>query len=196
MISRIAVSQLNRPPRAYNSANPAIEEAAASSLSVMTAIVHLCQFLSFYGWVGDSWCRLAPLSFRSESLRDIYLVAVYASDMDSLSEQAFLVLAALADQPRHGYALVTEVATMSDGRVQLRASTLYAVLERLTSRGLVMHDHDEVDNGRLRRFYRLTDAGAAAIRTETQRMTTQARAARRRLARRDAQATPRLGVAG
>jgi PadR family transcriptional regulator, regulatory protein PadR len=116
--------------------------------------------------------------------------------VDSLSEQAFLVLAALADQPRHGYALVTEVAAMSEGRVQLRASTLYAVLERLTSRALVVHDRDEVDNGRLRRFYRLTDAGAAAIRTETQRMTTQARAARRRLARRDAQVTPRFGVAG
>ncbi|HEY2675162.1 MAG TPA: PadR family transcriptional regulator [Rugosimonospora sp.] len=116
--------------------------------------------------------------------------------MDSLSEQAFLVLAALADQPRHGYALVTEVATMSEGRVHLRASTLYAVLERLTGRELVEHDHDEVDNGRLRRFYRLTDAGAAAIRTETERMTTQARAAKRRLARRDAQAAPRFGVAG
>src|ERR1044071_4531992 len=36
LISRIAVSQLSRPPRAYSSASPAIEEAAASSLSVMT----------------------------------------------------------------------------------------------------------------------------------------------------------------
>jgi DNA-binding PadR family transcriptional regulator len=106
--------------------------------------------------------------------------------MESLSEQAFLVLAALADQPRHGYALVTEVATMSEGRVRLRASTLYAVLERLTGRGLVAHDHDEVESGRLRRFYRLTDEGAASVRAETQRMTTQANAAKRRLARRDA----------
>jgi DNA-binding PadR family transcriptional regulator len=115
--------------------------------------------------------------------------------MESLSEQAFLVLAALADRPRHGYALVTEVATMSDGRVQLRASTLYAVLERLAGRELIAHDHDEVENGRLRRFYRLTDAGASAVRAETERMTAQARAAKRRLARRDAQATPGFGVA-
>lgn len=116
--------------------------------------------------------------------------------MESLSEQAFLVLAALADKPRHGYALVNEVATMSDGRVQLRASTLYAVLERLTGRDLIAHDHDEVENGRLRRFYRLTDAGASAVRAETERMTAQARAAKRRLARRDAQATPRFGATG
>lgn len=116
--------------------------------------------------------------------------------MDSFSEQAFLVLAALSDQPRHGYALVTEVASMSDGRVHLRASTLYAVLERLTSRGLIARDRDEVDNGRLRRFYRLTDAGAAAVRTETQRMATQAREAKRRLARRDARLAAQFGVAG
>jgi DNA-binding PadR family transcriptional regulator len=116
--------------------------------------------------------------------------------MDTLSEQAFLVLAALADRPRHGYALVTEVATMSDGRVQLRASTLYAVLERLTGRGLIAHDHDEVDSGRLRRFYRLTDAGAEAVHAEAERMTAQVRAARRRLARRDARSTPKFGVTG
>jgi len=121
---------------------------------------------------------------------------VYAFAMDTLSEQAFLVLAALADRPRHGYALVTEVATMSDGRVQLRASTLYAVLERLTGRGLIAHDHDEVDSGRLRRFYRLTDAGAEAVHAEAERMTAQVRAARRRLARRDARSTPKFGVTG
>lgn len=114
--------------------------------------------------------------------------------MDSLSEQSFLILAALADQPRHGYGLVTEVAAMSENRIQLRASTLYAALERLTTRGLVQPERDEVENGRLRRYYRLTDAGAAAVRAETQRMTTQALAAERRLAQRARQAAPRLGL--
>ena len=116
---------------------------------------------------------------------------VYAPGVESLSEQSFLILAALADRPRHGYALVTEVAALSDDRVQLRASTLYAALERLTGRGLVTPDRDEVENGRLRRYYRLTDAGAAAVEEESARMAAQARAARRRLARR----APRLGTA-
>ncbi|WP_345630570.1 PadR family transcriptional regulator [Rugosimonospora acidiphila] len=116
--------------------------------------------------------------------------------MESLSEQSFLILAALADQPRHGYGLVTEVAAMSDGRVQLRASTLYAALERLAARGLIAPDRDEVDNGRLRRYYRLTDTGATTVAAETQRMTDQARAAKRRLAKRDRQAAPRYGVTG
>jgi PadR family transcriptional regulator len=132
---------------------------------------------------------------RSEG-RSIYRVTVYVTDVDSMSEQSFLILAALADQPRHGYGLVTEVAAMSENRIQLRASTLYAALERLAARGLVEPERDEVANGRLRRYYRLTDAGAAAVEAETQRMTTQARAARRRLARRTQQSAPRLGLTG
>jgi DNA-binding PadR family transcriptional regulator len=116
--------------------------------------------------------------------------------VDALSEQTFLILAALADQPRHGYGLIGEVASMSDGRVNLRASTLYAALDRLSTRGLVVPDRDEVDNGRLRRYYRLTDDGAAAVQAETERMTTQIRAARRRLARRGTQVAPRFGATG
>ena len=113
-----------------------------------------------------------------------------------MSEQSFLILAALADQPRHGYGLVTEVATMSENRIQLRASTLYAALERLAGRGLIEAERDEVENGRLRRYYRLTDAGAAAVQAETQRMTTQIRAAKRRLALRTQRSMPRFGLTG
>lgn len=121
---------------------------------------------------------------------------VYTLRMSSMSEQSFLILAALADQPRHGYGLVTEVAAMSENRIQLRASTLYAALERLAGRGLVEPERDEVENGRLRRYYRLTDAGATAVQAETERMATQIRAAKRRLARRAAAGAPRLGLSG
>jgi PadR family transcriptional regulator PadR len=123
---------------------------------------------------------------------------VYAIRVNAISEQSFLILAALADQPRHGYGLVTEVARLSGDRVQLRASTLYAALERLTVRGLIESHHDEVDNGRLRRYYQLTDSGVAAIEAEIERMASQARAAKQRLARRVTAPTPgaatRLGL--
>ena len=112
--------------------------------------------------------------------------------MESLSEQAFLILAALADRPRHGYGLVTEVEKLSDGRINLRASTLYAALDRLTARDLVAQERDEVENGRLRRYYRLTDSGAAAVQAEAQRMAAEAKAAMKRLAKRPA---PNLGTA-
>ena len=41
------------------------------------------------------------------------------------SEQAFFVLTALADNPRHGYGIVREVAEISTGRVQLKVGALY-----------------------------------------------------------------------
>ncbi|HEY3869223.1 MAG TPA: PadR family transcriptional regulator [Actinocrinis sp.] len=112
-----------------------------------------------------------------------------------MSEQTFLILAALADQPRHGYALVTEVAAMSDGRVKLRASTLYAALDRLLARGLIEHERDEVDSGRLRRYYRLTDEGAAAVHKEADRMAASADRARERLRLRP-KGRPALGNGG
>ena len=114
------------------------------------------------------------------------------SAVESMSEQTFLVLAALADQPRHGYALITEVAALSDGRITLRASTLYAVLDRLVTRELIAHERDEVDGGRLRRYYRLTDQGALAVAAEADRMAASAKAARERLRLRPA-GRPALG---
>ncbi|MDG9677152.1 PadR family transcriptional regulator [Micromonospora sp. DH14] len=113
-----------------------------------------------------------------------------------LSEQTFLILSALADQPRHGYAVVTEVDQMTDGRIRLRAGTLYGALDRLVGQGLIAPDHDEVEKGRLRRFYKLTDAGADAIRAESQRMAGAVRLAEERLSKRAARNAPRLGTTG
>ncbi|RGC66589.1 lineage-specific thermal regulator protein [Micromonospora sp. MW-13] len=113
-----------------------------------------------------------------------------------ISEQAFLILSALADQPRHGYALVTEVDEMTDGRIRLRAGTLYGALDRLVTQGLIAPDHDEVEKGRLRRFYKLTDTGADAIRAESRRMATAVRLAEERLNKRAARNAPRLGTSG
>jgi DNA-binding PadR family transcriptional regulator len=97
------------------------------------------------------------------------------------TEQVFLILTALADQPRHGYGIAQEVAQLSDGRTQLKVGTLYGALERLTDEGLLEPDHDEVDSGRLRRYYRLTDQGVAALAEDTQRIAANAKAAVQRL---------------
>lgn len=94
-----------------------------------------------------------------------------------LSEQAFLVLTALVEQPQHGYALLDAVRQLSDDRVRLAVGTLYGVLDRLTADGLVERDHDEVHDGRLRRYYRPTDQGITALHAEINRLTANARAA-------------------
>lgn len=100
----------------------------------------------------------------------------------SMTRAAFFVLTALADQPRHGYGILREVEELSDGEVQLRVGTLYGVLDRLTADGLIVLDREEVQQGRLRRYYRLTDEGVAALDAEAERMAAGAGAAKRRIA--------------
>ncbi|GAB3942023.1 hypothetical protein GCM10027614_28340 [Micromonospora vulcania] len=73
-----------------------------------------------------------------------------------LREPTFLILTALAVEPMHGYGLISEVATLSDNRVSLRPGTLYGALDRLVDAGLVDVDREEVVDGRLRRYYRLS----------------------------------------
>ena len=100
-----------------------------------------------------------------------------------MTEPAFFVLTALTGGPRHGYGIVGEVAELSQGRVRLRVGTLYGVLERLVADELVVPDRDEVHQGRLRRYYRLTDAGGRALAAEAARQAANARAASERLRR-------------
>lgn len=103
-------------------------------------------------------------------------------------EPTFLVLATLAEGPQHGYGLIREVETMSKGRVTLRAGTLYAALERLAGDGLVAESGQEVVEGRLRRYYSLTDLGADALGKEIERMRENANQAASRLRSREAPA--------
>ena len=86
-----------------------------------------------------------------------------------------LVLASLAEQPKHGYAITQDVAeTMG---VRLSAGTLYAVIARLESRGMI----EAVESDDRRRPYRLTAAGARALAEQSERMQQVARIARERL---------------
>jgi PadR family transcriptional regulator PadR len=89
---------------------------------------------------------------------------------DALHEPTFLILAALAGGRKHGYALIAEAETLSDGRVSLRVATLYTALDRLRKKGLVAAAGEEVVDGRLRRYYELTDEGAATLTEEITRM--------------------------
>lgn len=99
----------------------------------------------------------------------------------ALTEPAFFILAALLDEPRHGYGIVGEVDDLSGGRVRLKVGTLYGVLDRLVADGLIELDREEVARGRLRRYFRLTDGGVDALVVETERQAANARAASARL---------------
>ncbi|AEV86585.1 PadR family transcriptional regulator [Actinoplanes sp. SE50] len=98
-----------------------------------------------------------------------------------LREPTFLILTALAGEPLHGYGLVAEVSRLSEGRITLRPGTLYGALDRLTDAGLITVDREETVDGRLRRYYRLTDRGTTLLTEETDRMRRNVEAATTRL---------------
>jgi len=99
----------------------------------------------------------------------------------ALREPTFLILTALAAGAQHGYGIMTDVAEISAGRVRLRAGSLYAALNRLVVEGLVEFDREEIVDGRLRRYYRLTAPGAQRLAAEVDRLSRTTAAARQRL---------------
>jgi DNA-binding PadR family transcriptional regulator len=105
---------------------------------------------------------------------------------NEVREPTFLILASLADGKQHGYSIMREINAMSDGRVTMRAGTLYAALERIVSEGLVQESGTEVVDGRNRRYYELTDAGVDLLDSEVRRMRANASTAASRLRAREA----------
>jgi DNA-binding PadR family transcriptional regulator len=99
----------------------------------------------------------------------------------SLTEVSMLILAALANADRHGYGIQAEVRALSDGQVRLGTGTLYGALERLLDAGHVEIAREEVVDGRLRRYYRLTPSGRSALADDLTRREQQLHAARLRL---------------
>ena len=87
-----------------------------------------------------------------------------------MSEATYYVLASLLDERLHGYGIVKRAAALSGGAVKLTTGTLYGALDRLTGQGLVAPDGEEEVEGRLRRYYKITDDGAEAVRAEADRM--------------------------
>jgi PadR family transcriptional regulator PadR len=73
-----------------------------------------------------------------------------------------LVLAVLADEPRHGYAVIEELRVRSGAAFDLPEGTLYPVLHRLQQAKLLSSTWNEAD-GRRRRTYQLTRLGRTAL---------------------------------
>jgi DNA-binding PadR family transcriptional regulator len=95
--------------------------------------------------------------------------------LDRWADPPLLVLASLAGEPKHGYAITQDVAqTMG---VRLSAGTLYAVIARLEARGLI----EPLEAEDRRRPYRITAAGATVLARQSERMSKVASLAQARL---------------
>jgi DNA-binding PadR family transcriptional regulator len=89
-----------------------------------------------------------------------------------MSPQVFQILLALVDGPLHGYAIIQDVASRTNGEIKLTASTLYDALARLVD--LAWIEEAPAPRGRdadsRRRYYRLTAEGRDAAGRETARL--------------------------
>jgi PadR family transcriptional regulator PadR len=79
-----------------------------------------------------------------------------------------LVLGILAEGESYGYAIIKRVAELSGGHLQWTDGMLYPVLHRLERQGYVAAKWDTSENGRRRKYYRITEEGRAELAAQRQ----------------------------
>jgi DNA-binding PadR family transcriptional regulator len=87
-----------------------------------------------------------------------------------LTPAVFFVLFALADGEKHGYAIMQQVATLSDAQFRMGPGTLYATIQRLVDLQLIEEIVSSNERDTRRRYYRLTGAGGTLLQAELARM--------------------------
>jgi DNA-binding PadR family transcriptional regulator len=103
------------------------------------------------------------------------------SSSTPLREPTFFILLSLAEGQKHGYAILKDVESLSQGKIRLSTGTLYEALSRLLEQGLIERVLDgnsgelftaetgEPSN-RPRKAYLLTGAGRCLLQTEMERL--------------------------
>jgi DNA-binding PadR family transcriptional regulator len=98
-----------------------------------------------------------------------------------LPTATFHILVALADEDRHGYAIIQDVEARTGGELRMSAGTLYRSVQRMLEQGLIVETRERPapeDDDERRRYYRITPFGRAVARAEAQRLTDLVRMAR------------------
>jgi DNA-binding PadR family transcriptional regulator len=93
----------------------------------------------------------------------------------------FHILVAVADQDRHGYAIMQDVAARTNGALKLSPGTLYGSIKRMLDDGLIVELSDRqrpVEDDERRRYYRLTAFGRSVAQAEATRLATLLRQAK------------------
>jgi DNA-binding PadR family transcriptional regulator len=96
-----------------------------------------------------------------------------ADSLLPLQPAVFHILMALADEDRHGYGIIQEVLSRTNGDVRLSPGTLYRSIQRMLNDDLIVEINErpapELDDER-RRYYRITTFGRAVARAEANRL--------------------------
>lgn len=100
-----------------------------------------------------------------------------------LTPAVFHILLALADQDRHGYAIILDIAERTDNAMRLGTGTLYTAISRLLEQGLIEEPDERPDaeeDDERRRYYRLTPFGRDVANAEARRLAALVKMARSR----------------
>jgi DNA-binding PadR family transcriptional regulator len=100
-----------------------------------------------------------------------------------LTPAVFHILLALADEEKHGYAIMQEVEAVTAGRVKMGPGTLYGSIKRMLAASLIEESDDRPDptlDDERRRYYSQTGLGRRVLRAEIDRMAVLMRLARRK----------------
>ena len=100
-----------------------------------------------------------------------------------LTETTFFILLSLSTEPRHGYAIMKDVQSLSEGRIVLSTGTLYGALKRLLEQGWIEPAKTHAiskETVRQRKAYILTQIGQRVFAAETDRLEALAAVARLR----------------
>ena len=90
-----------------------------------------------------------------------------------LTPPVFHILLALADEERHGYGIMQDVARQTNDALQLGPGTLYGCLKRMLAAGLIEESEERPDpalDDERRRYYRMKPLGERTVRAEAQRI--------------------------
>lgn len=97
-----------------------------------------------------------------------------------MTTSEFHILLSLADEPRHGYAIMREVDLRSAGQVKLGPGTLYGAIQRMLDTGWIEETDGPEEAGERRRYYLLTAEGRQALSTEASRLQQMVKLAQRK----------------
>src|SRR4030042_6094095 len=92
-----------------------------------------------------------------------------------LTETEFFMLLSLSSGPKHGYAMMKAVSSLSGGRISLSTGTLYGALKRMLEKEWISRREEKeskLETGRLRKMYALTLMGKNLLQVEIRRLQT------------------------
>jgi DNA-binding PadR family transcriptional regulator len=104
-----------------------------------------------------------------------------AQDLMPLTPAVFYIMLALSSGPKHGYAVMQETSTLSEGGFKMGPATLYSTIQRLVGLYLIVETAGEPGEDSRRRYYELTATGRQLLESEVQRMNSVVRVANARL---------------